>query len=482
MSETSVSAPVVAQILDDSEAAFEAAGPPSLSLAIGAGGTTVAEQAWGMSDVDRQVAATPETAYLLASVTKPMTATAVALLTIKHGVSLHAPISSLLGYQLRQVRTGPEPTLADLLGHRAGIGRYCRFFYDDEPARPAVDFRVTVEDHVVVTTRPGEYYEYSNLGYGVLDEVIAVVSGMSTGEFFQREIFDALEMHSASIGPGYTGTAAAHAERYGTDGTPYPTYDVEHRGASLAWATASDVVRFGLAHCVGGTFGDLEEIRTQQVPPSSGPQVGHSWRIASPGGMQLLSHSGGMGGVASLLLVCPSQGFVVATAVNESYSPLARQAAYSAMSRLLSDATGHDIDALPPAEEPAATPSVSEQPGHWIGESGIGGTQYAVEVQITSAAEVLVGRDSDLRPAVPLPLDGHDLRLAVDWSLTGADDRATNATCLDLVRTAEGYAGRIAITDLVNAGLSEMGPDGGQREWRGASYVTYPIVLSPVAR
>ena len=198
--------------------------------------------------------------------------------------------------------------------------------------------------------------------------------------------------------------------------------------------------------------------------------------------MQLLSHSGGMGGVASLLLVCPSQGFVVATAVNESYSPLARQAAYSAMSRLLSDATGHDIDALPPAEEPAATPSVSEQPGHWIGESGIGGTQYAVEVQITSAAEVLVGRDSDLRPAVPLPLDGHDLRLAVDWSLTGADDRATNATCLDLVRTAEGYAGRIAITDLVNAGLSEMGPDGGQREWRGASYVTYPIVLSPVAR
>ena len=239
MPDAAVRNAVLTRILDESEAAFEAAAPPSLSLAIGAGGTVVAERAWGLSDVDRHQAATPETAYLLASVTKPMTATAVALLAIEHGVSLHDPISSFLGYKLRQVCSGPEPTLAHLLGHRSGTGRYCRFFYEDDPARPAADFRVTAEDHIVVTTRPGDYYEYSNIGYGVLDEVIAVVSGTSTGEFFQREIFDALNMRSASIGPRYTGTAAAHAERYGTDGTPYPPYDVEHRGASLAWATTA---------------------------------------------------------------------------------------------------------------------------------------------------------------------------------------------------------------------------------------------------
>jgi CubicO group peptidase (beta-lactamase class C family) len=482
MPDAAVPDAVLGRILDESEAAFEAIAPPSLSLAIGAGGTIVAERAWGMSDVDRNVAATPATAYLLASVTKPMTATAIALLAIKHGVSLHDPISSLLGYQLRQVCTGPEPTLEDILRHRAGIGRYCRFFYDDEPARPAADFRVTAEDHIVVTTTPGEYYEYSNIGYGVLDEVIAVVSGISTGEFIQREIFDVLEMHSASIGPRYTGTAAAHAERYGTDGTPYPAYDVEHRGASLAWGTTGDVVRFGLAHCVGGTFGDLEEIRNQQVSPSRGPQVGHSWRISSPGGIPLLRHSGGMGGVAAMILVCPTQGFVVATAVNQSYSTLAREAAFSAMSRLLSNATGHDVDALPPDEEPASTPPVSDQPGRWIGESVIEGNHHAVEVQITTTGEVLVGRDSDLRLAVPRPTDGHDLRLAVDWSLAGTDDRATNATCLDLVHTAEGYAGRIAITDLAGAGLSESGGDGGQRERREASYVTYPIVLTAMTR
>ena len=480
MHEAAVPAGVVTQILAEAEAEFEAIAPPSLSLAIGAGGTVVAERAWGYSDVDRRVAATAATAYLLASVTKPMTATGIALLSIKHGVSLHDPISSLLGYRLRQVSTGPEPTLADVLGHRAGIGRYCRFFYEDEPGRPAADFSITAKDHIVVTTPPGEYYEYSNLGYGVLDEVIAVVSGMSTGDFIQREIFDVVEMRSASIGPRYTGTAPTHAERYGKDGTPYPAYDVEHRGASLAWGTTGDVVRFGLAHCVGGIFGDLEEIRLQQVPSSSGPQVGHSWRISSPGGVPLLRHSGGMGGVASMILVCPTKGFVVATAVNASYSTLARQAAFSAMSHLLSSATGQDVDALPPEDDPGPTPSAPQQPGRWIGEPVIEGKHCALEVQITSAGEVLVGRGSDLRPAVLRPLDGHDVRLAVNWNLSGTDDRATNATCLDLVVTAKGYEGRVARTDLAGAGLSETAIDGGQKGRREASYVTYPIVLTAV--
>ena len=102
--------------------------------------------------------------------------------------SVHDPISSLLGYRLRQGVLRSEPTLADILGHRAGIGRYCRFFYDDERLVPLPTSVWTAEDHVVVTTPPGEYYEYSNIGYGVLDEVIAVVSGMSTGEFLQRVI------------------------------------------------------------------------------------------------------------------------------------------------------------------------------------------------------------------------------------------------------------------------------------------------------
>ena len=38
--------------------------------------------------------------------------------------------------------------------------------------------------------------------------------------------------------------------------------------------------------------------------------------------------------------------------------------------------------------------------------------------------------------------------------------------------------GRIAITDLAGAGLSETSADGGQRQRREASYVTYPIELT----
>ena len=339
---------------------------------------------------------------------------------------------------------------------------------------------MTAEEHAVVTTVPGEQYEYSNLGYGVLDEVVAVVSGMSAGTFVQREIFDVLGMQSATIGPGYAGAAPAHAERYGTDGTPYPSYDVEHRGASLAWATAGDVVRFGLSHCDGGLLAGLPEVRKQQEPPSHGPAVGYAWRIAAPGGVRLLSHSGGMGGVASLILVCPSLGLVVATMVNESYSTVARRVGYMAMSRLLTGATGHAIDALPRAEEAAAPPPVAGARGHWAGEAVIDGERRAVELKVRSTGEALIGRGSDLAAALLRPAQGHDLCVAAEWSMTGTPRRETNATCLDLLRTANGFAGKVAITDLPGGGFGEIDTDGGGQELRQASYVTYPIVLTAV--
>jgi CubicO group peptidase (beta-lactamase class C family) len=464
-----------AEILDEAGALFAASAAPSLALAIGVGNEVVAERAWGMSDLSQRVAATPDTAYLLASVTKPITATAVSLLAARHGISLDNPVSAFLGYRLRQVCAGPEPTPANLLGHRSGIGRYCRFFYADEPALPAADFRATAEEHVVVTTPPGQQYEYSNLGYGVLDEVIAAVSGVSAAEFIQREIFDVVGMTSAVIGPGYEGAAPAHAERYGADGSPYPAYDVEHRGASLGWATPGDVVRFGLSHCPGGAFGELPEIRRQHQPSARGPAVGFAWRIAAPGGVRVLSHSGGMGGVASLLLVCPSLGFAVATAVNQSYSTAARRVGYLAMSRLLSRATGREVDARPSAAEPETAPSA--QGGHWAGEAVIGGERVAVELKITPSGDALIGRDAEFTPAVLRPLEGHDLRVAAAWNATGTPGRG-GGTCLDLVRTGEGYTGKIAVTDLAGAGLREAGPDGGRPGFREAGYVTYPVVFN----
>lgn len=470
MSERAVDAAVTA-----ARAAFEASHAPSMSIAIAVRGEVAAEQAWGLADTVRRVPATSETAYLLASVTKPVTATAVSLLAARGSLRLRAPVSSVLGYPLPQVVSGPEPTVADLLAHRAGVGAFYRFFYADNPLRPAADFRVTAARHAVVTTRPGEHYEYSNLGYGVLDEVIGRASGQGAAEFLHEAVFGPAEMPSAWIGASYAGKAAVAAERYGADGTAYPAYDVEHRGASLGWATAGDIVRFGVAHCAGGLFAELGEIRRQHQPAVPGADVGYAWRLGAPGGELVISHSGGMGGVASFLLACPRLTIVVAVLVNQSYSPLPRHVAHGTMSRLISDATGRVIDTTPESGASGQPVPAQVAAGRWTGQAAVDERAVPIEVRVEGAAAFVGSPGSADVPARILPGHGHDLRLAAAWP-AGGDGAA--AIRLDLVRQASGYAGKLAVTDLSGAGLGEPGPDGGQPGRRQADYVTYPVRLT----
>ena len=76
---------------------------------------------------------------------------------------------------------------------------------------------------------PGERYEYSNLGYGLLDYLIEQVSSNPYAEFMAREVFGPLEMANASIG-----AEGGEAIAYGLDGVAYPRYGFDHPGGSAA--------------------------------------------------------------------------------------------------------------------------------------------------------------------------------------------------------------------------------------------------------
>src|SRR5262249_49348966 len=98
-----------------------------------------------------------------------------------------------------------------------------------------------------LVTAPGEKFEYSNLGFGVLDYVIARVSGRAYEDFMREEVFLKLGLTHTSVGIG-PGLERYQAIRYGEDGLPIPFYDFDHRGASAIYASAHDLVRFGLFH------------------------------------------------------------------------------------------------------------------------------------------------------------------------------------------------------------------------------------------
>src|SRR5689334_7427583 len=114
---------------------------PSLSVAAAVDGEVAFTAAFGHADVERGRPATTETAYLLASVTKPMTATAVCRLAEGGELDLDDPVESILRTRFVRHRGMGAPTIRQVLQDASGLGLHYEFFYADTdgPRRPIAE-------------------------------------------------------------------------------------------------------------------------------------------------------------------------------------------------------------------------------------------------------------------------------------------------------------------------------------------------------
>src|SRR5215469_16356053 len=196
-------------------------GIPSLAVAVAQGNTIIWEEGFGWADREQRRVATPHTLYSLASISKPITATAIMLLAERGLLSLDHPINDYLGECKLRAWVGnvEDATVRRVANHTAGLPLHYQFFYQDEPDRPP-PVGETIRRYGHLVTAPGERFQYSNLGYGLLSEVIARLSGKSYADFLREEVFLPLGMLRASVNVG-PGLEPYQAQRYGSDGVRY---------------------------------------------------------------------------------------------------------------------------------------------------------------------------------------------------------------------------------------------------------------------
>jgi CubicO group peptidase (beta-lactamase class C family) len=464
---------------------------PSLSVAVGFAGDVVAADAWGMADVENGVAATPDTAYLLASVTKPITATAMALLVAEGLVGFDTPVDEILGFRLPTTCGARQPTVAELLGHRGGLGTFHRLFYADEPGRCVLDVRESIRRHAIIAAHPGMAIEYSNLGYGVIDEAIAQITGKEAGQVVRELVADKSGMASFHLGPEYAGPASAVAQRYGGDGVAYPVYDMETRGAALGWSTMTDLVRFGMASIPGGRLASIPEVRYLQQPPTetnppanasfptsmaAGGAWGLGWQRDVLDGLALIGHSGGLGGAATWLLCVPEIGLCVATASNGTLWHTTSLVVHHIVARLASDllrrpiSFSESIPKLPRVEYVAKTSLL----GRWSGIAQTDGeeTNLILDIGLKGITVTVSGAPSQ---AVSLPPGPHDLRVAA--RLHSPTSPRGGAIKLDLSHIGTELAGTISLTDTLSAYPRSGIREGGAPHLRHTQCVPYFLSL-----
>ncbi len=319
---------------------------PSVAVAVARDGKIIWEEAFGWANREERIAATPHTIYSLASISKPITATGLMILKERGKLDLDRPLNDYLGDAKIKVRLGnpADLTVRRVANHSSGLPLHYQFFYEDEPFRaPARD--ETINRYANTVTAPGEKYQYSNLGYGLLDYLIERGSGKSYAEFMRTEVFQPLGLTHMSVDiPAEM--EKQQAVRYGTDGLPIPFYAFDHPGGSAIYASAHDLVRFGLFH-LKARLADQKAILSDQTidemhkaTMTTGPNAGYGIGWASntyPGNHLCVSHTGGMGGVATSLRLFPKEKIAIAVLTNSS-SPAPHQIADEIMATLMPDA------------------------------------------------------------------------------------------------------------------------------------------------
>jgi CubicO group peptidase (beta-lactamase class C family) len=278
---------------------------PSLAVAVARDGKILWEEGFGWANREKRVPATEHTMYSLASASKPITSTGLLVLKQRGLVDLDRPVNDYLGEAKLKAWVGDASaaTVRRVANHTAGLATHAQRFYVDEPDRPP-SMDETIRRYGNLVRPPGEQFDYSNLGYGILDHVIARRSGKNYADFMREEVFLPLGMTRASvnIGPGLEPYVATP---YGAGRLPIPFSDTDHRGASAVYCSAHDLVRFGLFHLKCHltdqkailSDDNLEAAKVPSrdpVPPEFGYGLG--WYFTESRGYRRVWAQGGMSG------------------------------------------------------------------------------------------------------------------------------------------------------------------------------------------
>jgi CubicO group peptidase (beta-lactamase class C family) len=276
-------------------------------------GEVLAHRAFGLADLENQVRFQPDTVCQLASVTKPVTATAVMLLVQDGKIGLDDPVAR----HLPAFRRHPRITIRHLLTHTSGLPR-------DVPSRrtpPAMHHTwlarklADIADEAArmnLLFPPGTKYSYCNAGIATLGRIVEVVSGQPFDQFLKARLFDPLGMSHSTFQPAATEPVAVlYTDRQGPRQLSF-RYDPDFRITNPApngglFSTARDMATFAEMFLNGGrhrgaqiltpaTVQQMLADQTPQVPQVRGLGWGlHGEGLPRPVKDAIFAHSGSSG-------------------------------------------------------------------------------------------------------------------------------------------------------------------------------------------
>jgi serine-type D-Ala-D-Ala carboxypeptidase len=172
---------------------------PAASVAVTLKRELVAHRSVGRFTYDpASPVATPDTLFDLASLTKVMATTAMAMILYERGLlDLEMPVISVVGEFGGEDPRRDEVTLRMLLAHSSGLPAYEKLFLRCRTREELLQAAFSTD----LANDPGSQAEYSDIGFIILGVALERLADESLDRFCQREIFGPLGLTQTTFDP-----------------------------------------------------------------------------------------------------------------------------------------------------------------------------------------------------------------------------------------------------------------------------------------
>jgi len=294
----------------------------------------------GYADLEAKKPMQGNTMFWIASMTKPMTATAVMMLAEEGKLNIDDPVVKYLpSFRSQMVAVEKDAdhvllhkplrsmTIRDLLTHTSGLAPTSsldpRLDHDDLVTMEAVAALQSLD------AQPGAKFSYSNLGIDILGRIIEAASGKPYAKFISQRIFEPLGMNDTTFWPSLEQVARMakayqqNAAKTALDVVPigYFTYPLDNPARNPApsgglFSTASDILKFCRMYLAGGTVDGkhylseetikrMTQVQTGTIPVPWGPW-GLCWSVGFHPGDPLFHH----GAFQTHMTIDPKRGLI----------------------------------------------------------------------------------------------------------------------------------------------------------------------------
>ena len=305
---------------------------PAVTLAVVQNGETTLLKAWGQRDAEAGLAATPRTQFLICSITKTFTATAVALLVDEGRLDWSRPARDYIPeFRLHDPVATERVTVRDLLCHHSGLPRHDWIWIPGDLSRAEM---MTTLRHLEPARDIRSEFQYNNLAYNAAGIVIERISGQSYEEFIRTRLTDKLQMpvgfsaeeHAAADDAAVPYLLERGDERRRSKFFPIPTTAAGAIVTSIA--AIANWMKFLLA---GGEFEGKPLLSPQLIREMQAPRVfagaaefkefgpshyGLGFGSFTYRGERTVGHSGGWLSWSTLMRLMPDRNIGVAVFTN----------------------------------------------------------------------------------------------------------------------------------------------------------------------